>query len=176
MPAGVFPDASTFNNNFDSSFCLSADGALLAAGSGIRGSYLWDAKSGKELRKLVYKSEAGGGRSITDWMTFSPDGKRLAVTLMGDATCLIDVDTAAVIRTFASGGAASACVFSPDGKVMATGGYDLEKNVYSVRLWDTDTGKELRRFPAAKFPGPANGMKRTLAFWSAMRCASTAAN
>jgi WD40 repeat protein len=47
---------------------------------------------------------------------------------------------------------------------MATGGYEQEKGVYYARVWDLGTGEELRRFPAGKFPGPANGGKRTLAF------------
>jgi WD40 repeat protein len=47
---------------------------------------------------------------------------------------------------------------------MATGGYEVENGVYYARLWEVGTGKELRRFPAGRFPGPANGGKRALAF------------
>ena len=45
--------------------------------------------------------------------------------------------------------AARACVFSPDGKLMATGGYEQENGVYYARLWEVATGKELRRFAIA---------------------------
>src|SRR5207237_3262630 len=45
--------------------------------------------------------------------------------------------------------AARACVFSPDGKLMAAGGYEQEKGVYHARLWEVATGKELRRFGVA---------------------------
>src|SRR5262249_12014783 len=37
-------------------------------------------------------------------------------------------------------------VFSADGKLMATGGYDHENKVYYARLWQVATGKEIRRF------------------------------
>src|SRR5262249_52327343 len=140
---------------------LSPDGKTLAARDDAF-LYFWDAASGKELRKLDYTSAGGGGRSPTDWITFTPDGKQVAVTLMEHAVQLIAVDTCKVVRTFALGGAATACVFSPDGKLMATGGYEQEKGVYYARVWDLGTGEELRRFPAGKFPGPANGARRTL--------------
>ena len=108
-------------------------------------------------------TDAGGGRSGTDWITFTPDGKRAAVTLMGDMVQLIDVETAKKVRTIAPGGAATACVFSPDGKWMATGGYEVEDGRYFVRLWDVGTGKQVRQIPVVRFPS-GNGMHRALAF------------
>jgi len=142
---------------------MSPDGKTLAT-KDDKFLYFRDAATGKELRKLKYLLDSGGGRSPTEWLTFTPDGKRVAATMMGDAVQLIDVETCEVIRAFAPGAAASACVFSPDGKLMATGGYEVEKGVYYARLWEVGTGKELRRFPAGSFPGPANGRKRALAF------------
>jgi RNA polymerase sigma factor (sigma-70 family) len=144
---------------------LSPDGKTLATRDD-KFLCFWDAATGKEFRKLNYHelSASGGGRSPTDWITFTPDGKQVAVTLMGDAIQLVEVETGKLIRTFTPGGAASACAFSPDGKLMATGGYEVEKDVYYARLWEVGTGKELRRLPAGKFPGPANGRQRALAF------------
>src|SRR5262249_15392649 len=52
-------------------------------------------------------------------------------------------------RAFEEAGAA-ACAFSPDGKRMASAGYDPEKRVSFARLWDVETGKELRRFAAGE--------------------------
>jgi len=130
---------------------LSPDGKTLA----IRDDeflYVRDAATGKVLRKLKYMSDSGGGRSVTDWMTFTPDGKQLAATLMGDAVQLIDVETCKVIRTFAPDGASAACVFSTDGKLMATGGYEQDNGVYYARLWEVATGKELRRFAIGHEP------------------------
>jgi WD40 repeat protein len=123
---------------------LSPDGKTLAIKDDKFLSFR-DAGTGKEIRKVKYLPDSGGGRSPTDWITFTPDGKQVAVTLMGNAVQLIDVATGEVARTFEPGGP---CVFSPDGKLMAAGGYEQGKRVYFVRLWEVGTGKELRRFPA----------------------------
>jgi RNA polymerase sigma factor (sigma-70 family) len=122
---------------------LSPDGKTLA-GKDEAFLYFWDA-GGKELRKLNYAA-SGNSRSITNWIRFTPDGKQVAVTLMGTAVQLLDVASGEVKRTFDLPAAARACVFSPDGKVMATGGYEQENGVYYARLWDVATGKEVRRF------------------------------
>jgi WD40 repeat protein len=127
---------------------LSPDGKTLATRDETFLAF-WDAATGKELRKLNYHSAGGGGRSPTEWITFTPDSKQVAVTLMGTAVQLIDVATAKVKRTFDIPAAARACVFSADGKRMATGGYEQENGVYYARLWEVATGKELRRFAIA---------------------------
>jgi RNA polymerase sigma factor (sigma-70 family) len=128
---------------------LSPDGKILAARDGEYLRFL-DAATGKEIRKLKYLPESGGGRSVTSWLTFTPNGKQVAATLMETAVHLIDVGTARVTRTFAHGQVPAACVFSPDGKLMATGGYEEENGVYFARLWEVGTGKELRRFPVGR--------------------------
>jgi RNA polymerase sigma factor (sigma-70 family) len=127
---------------------LSPDGKTLATRDD-KFLYFWDAATGKELRKVKYLPASGGGRSPTEWLTFTPDGKQVAVTMMGTAVHLIEVETGALKRTFDLAAAARACVFSPDGKLMATGGYEQEKGVYYARLWEVATGKELRRFAIA---------------------------
>ncbi|HZY88468.1 MAG TPA: sigma-70 family RNA polymerase sigma factor [Gemmataceae bacterium] len=141
---------------------LSPDGKTLATKDDTF-LYFRDAATGKELRKIKYLPASGGSRAVTDWLTFTPDGQQLAATLMGDAVHLIDVGTGEVTRTFEHGWATSACAFSPDGKRMATAGYEREKGVYCARLWEIGTGKELRRFPAGNDLG-GNGRKRVLAF------------
>jgi RNA polymerase sigma factor (sigma-70 family) len=123
---------------------LSPDGKTLATKDDT-GLHLRDAATGKEFRKISFSPESGG-RSNTRWLTFTPDGKQIAVTMMGTAVRLIDVGTGEEKRTFAHTGAVAACVFSPDGKLMAAGGYEHEGGVYYARLWEIATGKELRRF------------------------------
>jgi RNA polymerase sigma factor (sigma-70 family) len=124
---------------------LSPDGKILAAKDDTY-IYFREAATGKEIRKLKYLSDAGGGRSITHWLTFTPDGKQIAATLMGDTIRLIDVETSKVTRTFAPVVPASGCAFSPDGKLMATRGYEAGSKVNFAQLWEAATGKELRRF------------------------------
>jgi len=124
---------------------LSPDGKTLAV-KDDKFLYFHDAATGKELRKVKYLPDSGGGRSMPNWMTFTPDGKQIAATLMGTAMHLIDVETGESKKTFDTGEAVGTCVFSSDGKLMATGGYKQENGVYYSRLWDASTGKELRRF------------------------------
>jgi RNA polymerase sigma factor (sigma-70 family) len=123
---------------------LSPDGKTLATKDN-RFLTFWDAATGRWLRTIDYGA-AGGGRSVTNWLSFSPDGKRLAATLLGHEVQLIDVASGKVKGTFDRGAAARACVFSPDGKHLATGGYAQEDGVYYAQLWDVATGNELRRF------------------------------
>jgi RNA polymerase sigma factor (sigma-70 family) len=139
------PDEHGPYDDYPEAAGLSPDGKTLATRDD-RFLRFWDAATGKELRKFNYTSAGGGGRSPTDWLTFTPDGKQVAVTLMGDAVQLIDVATCKAVRTFSPGAAAIACVFSPDGKLMASGGYRQDNGIYHAHLWEVATGKELRRF------------------------------
>jgi RNA polymerase sigma factor (sigma-70 family) len=128
---------------------LSPDGKTLAIKDSKFLSF-HDAATGKERSKIAYLLPSGGGRSITSWLTFTPDGKQLAATLMGSSIQLIDVATGDIKRTFDREQAAAACVFSPDGKWLAAGGYEHDKKVYFARLWEVATGKEVRRFEIGK--------------------------
>jgi WD40 repeat protein len=122
---------------------LSPDGKILAT-KDDRGVCLRDAATGKEIRKIGYLPKSGG-RSVTDWLTFTPDSQQVAATLSEHNIRLIDVRTGAVTRTFAPVVPVSGCAFSPDGKLMATRGYDAANKVNFAQLWEVATGKELRR-------------------------------
>ena len=116
--------------------------------------YVFDAATGKELRKIA---RAGGNlRSASGALAITPDGKAIATVSDGKDVHLIDFETGETIRDFVhdipeSGSPRDfsqvlAIAFSADGKLMATGGYANEKGNYFARLWDVETGKELRRF------------------------------
>jgi RNA polymerase sigma factor (sigma-70 family) len=135
---------------------LSPDGKTLATRQGNT-VHLRDAATGKDRHKIELPGTPGG-RTITRWLSFTPDGRHLAATPSGNVIYLIHVETQDVVGTFPHDGAVLACVFSPDGKTMAAGGYESEKGVYFARMWDVATGKELRRFTAG------DGRLRSLAF------------
>ncbi len=112
-----------------------------------------DAVTGNEIRTIElprvnpWSSEAP--------LEFTPDGKAIAVTPQGKVVHLIDYQSGQTIRDFAHDNPESALndfpqvlaiAFSRDAKLMATGGYSNDKNNYFARLWDVETGKELRRF------------------------------
>src|SRR5262249_43646298 len=76
-------------------------------------------------------------------VAYSPDGKWLASGGYGGTVRLHDSATGKEVRTLETQASQfPAIVFSPDGKTLATIGHKL------VQLWETATGKELRRFAA----------------------------
>jgi RNA polymerase sigma factor (sigma-70 family) len=123
---------------------LSPDGKTLATKDDY-GVCLRDAATGKEIRRIGYLPSPRG-RSVTGWLTFTPDGKQVAATLTSDDIRLIDVRTGEVTRTFAPVVPAAGCAFSPDGKLMATRGSDADNKANCAQLWEVATGKEIRRF------------------------------
>jgi WD40 repeat protein len=109
---------------------------------------LWDAREGR-FKKTI---EMDYGR-IVPRIAFTPDGKTLAVLYAGETdrdpkaddlnggVRLFDVATGKALRTIRGHKhMAISLAFSPDGKLLATGG---SQNDFDVRLSDARTGKEL---------------------------------
>lgn len=72
-----------------------------------------------------------------EWLAFSPDGSRVAVTGRGGQIALVDVATAEAVAPPVLGhdGNVVSVAYSPDGTVVASGGSDGR-----VGLWDGHTG------------------------------------
>jgi RNA polymerase sigma factor (sigma-70 family) len=132
---------------------FSPDGRTIVAQQG-NDLCVFDAVTGKALRQIK-------GPLTNSWshrlLVFTPDGKAVAVVSHEDREPraahihLIDLESGKPIRDFSADKlSVMEFAFSPDGKRMASGGYDNENDNYFARLWDVETSKELRRFMHGK--------------------------
>jgi WD40 repeat protein len=122
------------HNKIYFSLAVSPDGKTLACGASDR-SCLVDLETGKVLHRLT-------GRP---WgLAFSPDGKTFAASASGTHLRLREVATGKErFDEIGNFGSDLATAVSPDGRLLAAAEW-LDREVH---LWDTSTGKPVRRFP-----------------------------
>jgi WD40 repeat protein len=139
---------------------LSADGKVLATGAGDNVIRLWDAATGKPLRRFEKLSAAGAAYCVA----LSPDGKVLAAPAQSDGAgvseqvVLFDTATGKELRRLGEplGSLCAQLAFSPDGKAVAASEWQAGK----VHVWDAATGKEVALWKAHE---PWKGFGRSIA-------------
>ncbi len=139
-----------------SCLAFSRDGKILfAGGSVIR---RWEVATGKEI------DPPSGHHWPVEAVVRSPDGRRLA-SLSPDGVRLWETNTGVERHCFAPASTGlTDCACAPDGKTLA-----VVSRLGSLSLWDTVTGKEVRRIEAPvegkpAYPGQKGERLSTVAF------------
>jgi dipeptidyl aminopeptidase/acylaminoacyl peptidase len=115
---------------------FSPDGTTLAAASWDRSVLLWDAATGREVRRCQGHTLAVAAAA------FAPDGRTLVSGGDDGTVRLWDVATGREVRRLTGHqDEVTAVAFAPDGRTVASG--DRKGH---VRLWDVATGRLLRQF------------------------------
>lgn len=118
------------------SMALSPDGKILAAaGPDSHRLEMWDLFSGRPL------DPGEGMKSGLTYVRFSPDGRLLVTGACDDSVRVWEAATGRLVRRIEHVGRS---VFSSDGKLLITAGWDDG----TLRLWDLATGAERTRVRA----------------------------
>jgi WD40 repeat protein len=125
---------------------FSSDGQLLAAVYAEYGAVVWDLSRGK----VVVNIPAPPGSKSVGLPKFSPDGRRVLVTLGQGWLACYDLATGLEVKRFAIGAGPAAARWSPEGERIACR-YDETPLLVEIR--DANTGKVLREL---KHPEGAN--------------------
>jgi RNA polymerase sigma factor (sigma-70 family) len=120
---------------------LSADGKTLAFCEGEKSVVVRDVPGDRELFR--YQADDRAYR-----VAFAPDGKTLAVAGEKHRIIRREIPSGRALPPLEGhAGGTYAVVYSPDGKLIASGGAYLDGHIH---LWDAATGKEIRHWKATE--------------------------
>src|SRR5262249_42976242 len=132
----------TIANEEGEGVAVSPDGRTLVTKEALR-LHVRDSKTGQELRTIDLPKT--NSRSEGEVLAFTPDGKAVGTVSQGGVIHLIDVESGKTTRDFSNHNPESSLgsswdtvlgiAFSPDGKLMASGGFTNDKGTYFARLW-----------------------------------------
>ncbi|MBC8288805.1 MAG: WD40 repeat domain-containing protein [Planctomycetes bacterium] len=141
---------SGFHPDKDRVFCrfaFSPDGRTLAAADGNGLIDILEIATARKLRELRWyrrtKADEEDGEYPVPLLTFSPDGRTLAVSGMG-VLSLWDPTKAKRLRQIP--GQWSHVAFSPNGETLATVATDRRRKISTIHLWEPATGNERLQF------------------------------
>jgi WD40 repeat protein len=130
------------------SVAFSPDSRMIAGGDSEGNIKLWDTANGQWIRTL-------NSYHNTDWIAFSPDGRTLASSggSSGNSLLLWDTVSASQLHVLAyNSGFIGQAAFSRDGRILAASVGNKGTADHALRLWDPNSGNELRRFPDYELP------------------------
>ncbi len=131
-----------------STLAFSLNGKQLAAAGEEKAIHVWDARSGKEIRRLTMREKGTPLRFGAGRIALSGDGRLLAVAnhykgpnrMLTGKVYVWEVGSGKEVCCIPLGDAPfQGLALSPDGRVLATAG------IGGIGLWDTTKGQKLRR-------------------------------